>query len=419
MLPISLYLRRSQRLLSDLPTSKTSGVFIGLVELKGTAQSADPLIAYLSESSCVHYSYTVEERWSRIVVETYTDKDGKTQTRTRHESGWTTVLNGGEQQNFFLRDDTGVVLVRPKGATLETLRLVDETVSQGHPWYYGKGLGGSVSDSDGVRRFTEHGIPIDTPLFIVGQARERADVVAPEIAADRDAPMFLISTRSEERVQSSHSVGSWFCWLIGLIAAGVAGSQIQFPDLGFDRDLWYGALPLLYLAFWAFGWTWMVFNSVVGLRQRVRQGWSLIDIQLKRRHDLIPQLTSVVSALGTHEKEVQAAVAALRTQAQATAPGVSGPDFAGVSATLRVVVEAYPQLVTQEAFAKLHRELVDTEQRIALARTYYNDIATHFATRLERVPDRWVAGLVRMRPEPLLAAEDFERAAVKIAKIDS
>jgi hypothetical protein len=62
----------------------------------------------------------------------------------------------------------------------------------------------------------------------------------------------------------------------------------------------------------------------------------------------------------------------------------------------------------------LHRELVTTEQRIALARGYYNDIATNYATRLERVPDCWVARLRTLMPEPLLAAAEFERAAVPV-----
>jgi hypothetical protein len=158
----------------------------------------------------------------------------------------------------------------------------------------------------------------------------------------------------------------------------------------------------------------MVHNSVVGLRQRVRQGWSLIDVQLVRRHDLIPRIASVVSALGSHEQEVQLAVARLRTQLTATAPGVAGADFAGLAASVRVVVEKYPQLTAQAGFTALQNELVQTEQRIALARAYYNDIATQFAIRLEVVPDRWVAALRGMRPEPLLQADDFERAVVQI-----
>ena len=152
----------------------------------------------------------------------------------------------------------------------------------------------------------------------------------------------------------------------------------------------------------------------MGLRNRVRQGWSLIEVQLKRRHDLIPNLLAAVSALSGHERTVQTAIAALRAQFDATRPGVAGPDFAGLAGNLRAVVEAYPELVAHGEFARLHATLVETEQRIALARTYYNDIATHFATRLEQFPDRWVAGLGRMRAEPLLTAASFERAPVAV-----
>jgi hypothetical protein len=93
---------------------------------------------------------------------------------------------------------------------------------------------------------------------------------------------------------------------------------------------------------------------------------------------------------------------------------VAGPDPAALAPALRVVVERYPVLTADTGFAALHREMVETEQRIALARTYYNDIATHYATRLELVPDRFVARLRDLRPEPLLAAADFERAPVNV-----
>src|SRR2546427_13120569 len=86
---------KRKRLVDNLPTSKTTGVFIGLVELRGTAESAQPLTSYLAAQPCVHYQYGVEEHWSRTVTESYTDSDGKTRTRTRHESGWSTVVDGG------------------------------------------------------------------------------------------------------------------------------------------------------------------------------------------------------------------------------------------------------------------------------------------------------------------------------------
>ncbi|ACB75729.1 LemA family protein [Opitutus terrae] len=414
----SLHLRRKQRLLHDLPTSKTQGVFIGLVEVAGTAESSAPLRGYLSGATCVHFDYEVQEHWSRTVTETYTDKEGKSRTRTRHESGWTTVAHGGETQDFYLRDDTGAVLIRPAGAKVEAQTLFEQTVNRGDPLYYAKGPDHAVANSDHRRRFVERGLALHTSLYVVGQARERADVVAPEIAQDRNAPLFLISTRTERSVQTRLAVGSWVCWALGLVAAvGAALFAMQNLPPGSFAPL---AIALGgYLGGWALGWTWMVFNSLVSLRNRVRQAWSLIEVQLKRRHDLLPSLTSVVSALSTHERSTQTAVSALRSQIQATPPGVAGPDFAGVAAALRGVAEAYPELTAQDSFARLQRELVTTEQRIALARSYYNDIATQFATRLERIPDGWVARLAAMKPQPLLAAADFERARVDVQFADA
>lgn len=414
----SLHLRRRQRLLSDLPTSKTRGVFIGLVEVAGTAESTAPLTGFLSTAACVCYDYEVQERWSRVVTETVTDANGKSHTRTRHESGWTTVAHGGEAEDFYVRDDTGAVLVRPAGAKIEPLVLFEETVSRGDPLYYAKAPESAVAHSDHRRRFVERGIPLHARLYIVGQARERSDIVAPEISHDDDAPVFLISTRQEKSVQSRLSAGSWVCWSLGLVAAGGAAAFIRtnLPTPSFSPFVFVlGG----YLAAWAFAWVWMAFNSLIALRQRVRQGWSLIEVQLKRRHDLIPRLVSVVTGLSTHERSTQTALAALRAQGQATRPGVAGPDFDGLARVVRAVAESYPQLTAQESFGELQQQLVETEQRIALARTYYNDIATQFATRLERIPDCWVARLATMKPEPLLAAANFERAPVTVQFADT
>ena len=114
---------------------------------------------------------------------------------------------------------------------------------------------------------------------------------------------------------------------------------------------------------------------------------------------------------------MQPALAALRAQAMATPMGVAGPDFTGLAVSIRAVAEAYPELKAHASFAALQTQLVETEQRVALARAYYNDIATQWATRLEIIPDRWVAALGGMKREPLLVASDFERAAVAIRSL--
>ena len=410
----SLRLRRRQRLLADMPTSKAAGVFIGLAELKGTAECEAPRTSFLAQTDCVFYSYIIEEQWSRLVTTTTTDSKGNTQTSTHTESGWTKIDSGGETVDFYVQDDTGVVLVRPKGASIEPLTLFSETVSRGDALYYGKGPSSSVANSDHRRRFVEQGIPLHTPLFVVGQARERTDVVAAEISADRESELFLISTRSEEKVQSGYGAWSWVCLILGLgcLLGGlwIFDDQMNLPMVP-ERFVGVGAA---YLAVFVTTWVWMVYNSLVGLRERTRQGWSLVDIQLKRRHDLIPGLVAACAGLAAHDQDTQVALAALRAQQQATPPGTPGTDFTGVAGELRAVVERYPALAAQEGFTRLHRELVETEQRVALARAYYNDIATAFTIRLERVPDRWVAALGRMQPPPLLQAENFERAAVTV-----
>ena len=411
----SLRQRRRHRLLHDLPTSKVHGVFIGLVELNGAAESEDPLTSHLAEAACVHYTWSAEEHWRRTRTESYTDSKGNRRTRTVTTTGWETVASGGEMQDFYLRDDTGVLLVRPEDADIEPVGMFSETVSLGHPLYYGKAPEAWVSGSTGQRRFTERGIPLHTPLYVLGSARERDDIVAPEIAATGGSE-FIISCRGEEAIKRGFALGSWATWILGLAALpiglgfGYQNSPVR-PD---SFPLQCILLGLGWLTLWGLGWVWMVHDSLVGLRERVRQAWSLIDVQLKRRHDLLPMIAKTIEALAGHEQSTQTALAALRTQAQATRPGLAGPDPGGVASLLRAVVERYPALTADSGFAALHRELVETEQRIALARTYYNDIATHYATRLEIVPDRFVARLRGLRPEPLLAAADFERAPVEV-----
>jgi hypothetical protein len=156
------------------------------------------------------------------------------------------------------------------------------------------------------------------------------------------------------------------------------------------------------------------YNSLINLHHRVEQGWSQVDVQLKRRHDLIPNLVQTIEGYRKYESETQTVLAELRGQMEATPPGVAGPDFKGLAPLLRITVERYPELKASESFLKLQQALVDTEQRIALARGYFNDIATFYNTRLQIIPDRYVAVLARLKPQTLMGAADFERAPVMV-----
>jgi hypothetical protein len=408
-LAFALRAGRRKRLVDTIPTCKTSGVFIGLVELKGTAECEAPLVSHLAASRCVFYSWSVEEHWSRTVTETYRDSQGRTRTRTRRESGWKTVDSGGEQVPFYLRDDCGSVLVLPEGAKIEPVAIMSEQCGPSHPLYYGKGPAAAVMHSDHRRRFIEKAVPLHAPVYVMGRARERDDVVAPVIAHDNAAEMFLISTRSEQQV--SNRLG----WMFrGLSALGMVCAAGGFIAGDVPQPVGAVVAGAAYIGAWTVAWSVMVYNSVVALRQRVNQAWANVDVQLKRRHDLIPRLVAVVQGMRDHEQETQTVLAALRQQATATAPGESGPDPTAVTPVLMALREQYPTVTADENFRRLQEALVDIEHRIALARSYYNDVATFFNTRLQVVPDRFIAAPARMTSFALMNAGDFERAPVAV-----
>ena len=405
---------RRLRFLTDTPTSKAKGVFIGQVELAGRATISQPVRSYLAGSDTVWFRFTVEEEWERWETVTTTNSKGETSTSTVRRSGWNTVAKGGEAPPFLVTDDTGSVLIRPDGAEVEPDELFNETAGPADPVYFEKGPAAEIADSTHRRRFREQGIPCGAALFVAGRARERKDAVAPEVAADRQADLFLISCRPESKVEHGYRLQFWLLGVLALLPLLVAAlllarSAAQPPNVRLVAGLAVGVGLV-----WAFAWLWMAFNSLVQLRNRAAQAWSLVDVQLKRRADLIPRLVAVVAGLRDYEQRVQTEVAALRAQATATPAWEPGPDVASTHATLRAVVERYPELQANDAFLQLQRELADTETRIALARDYYNEIATHHNTRLEIIPDRWLAPLAGLRVRNLLGAETFERAAVAV-----
>ena len=405
---LALNAGRKRRLLDDTPVSKALGVFVGEVELEGVCVRRDPFISYLAEKPCVLYSWSVSEHWRRARQETYTDDKGRTRTRTVIDTGSDTVASGGETGGFYVQDETGYVWVNPEGADLETVTMFSREVDRYDSLYYDKGPDEAVEGSTGERSFTEYGLPVGTPLFVRGRASERPDIVAAQIKHEDKADMFIITPRKAQDISDGKATAFVLWNLVGAAFAGgfgtvlLAGARPEVAPVGLLVGI------LLYLLAAGAGWVWMVFNSITGLRNRVRQAQSLIDVQLKRRADLIPPLVACVQGFRAHEASVQTLVAALRAQA-------GGGRVAAVAPQLVAVAERYPELRGQQVFAGLSKQLVETEDRIALARAYHANIATFYNTRLQRVPDRFVADIVKMQPEPLFVAEGFERQAQKIA----
>lgn len=382
--------------MDDTPTSKTLGIFIGEVEVEGVCVSTAPIRAKFCYKDCVIYKWGIDEEWQRWETETYTDSNGRTRTRQVLRRGWTTIAGESLYQGFYLKDEFGYVWIHPKGSDYETLSLFEEYTHRGQALYV-MGPDDSIMDSTGRRRFYESGIPVGTELFVRGRASERPDIVAPQIVEDPQAEMFIITYRKEKDI-SDGKASAYVLWnLVGLVTALGIGALLTPNDL---KGPIIGVT--IYLFAWFMGWLWMVFNSLIGLRNRVQQAQSLIDVQLKRRSDLIPPLVASLKGLRDYESKVQTEIATLRgqsmgaTQVSALVPG------------LKAIIEKYPELIANESFNALMKNLTETEDRIALARNYSNDITTFYNTRLERIPDCFVAQIVAMQPASLFVAQGFE-----------
>lgn len=189
-----------------------------------------------------------------------------------------------------------------------------------------------------------------------------------------------------------------------------------------------GVLLALFLvvAMWAMG----VFNNLVKLRNRFENAFSQIDVQLKRRHDLIPNLVNVAKGYMTHEKETLEAVIQARnlavsaTSAAAAKPGDEAAmgqlssaesNLNGALGRLLMVAEAYPDLKANENMLSLQEELTSTENKVSFARQAYNDAVTVYNTTREQFPANVLAGMFGFDEARLFVVdEEAEREAPKV-----
>lgn len=165
-------------------------------------------------------------------------------------------------------------------------------------------------------------------------------------------------------------------------------------------------------------WALTVFNRLVRLRNQVRAAWADVDVQLIRRHDLVPALVSAVQAYAGHEQAVLATVTGLRGQAMAaTAPARLGELESALEqgiGRLLALQEAYPDLKASANFAQLQRDLVQVEEQLQYARRFYNGAVRDLNDAVQRVPDLLVARMFGFGNAEFFQAEDGGRAAVKV-----
>lgn len=163
-----------------------------------------------------------------------------------------------------------------------------------------------------------------------------------------------------------------------------------------------------------------VYNSLVTLRQHVKNAFGQMDVQLQRRFDLIPNLVETVKGYMTHESDTLAKVTELRT-AWAGAKTVDEKakldnELSNTLKTIMAVAEAYPDLKANQNFESLQNELTETEDKISYSRQFYNDTVTRYNTKLELFPSNIIAGMFHFTAESLFEVDSAE--ARKNVKVD-
>jgi LemA protein len=161
------------------------------------------------------------------------------------------------------------------------------------------------------------------------------------------------------------------------------------------------------------------YNSLVSLRNRIENAWAQIDVQLKRRYDLIPNLVETVKGYASHERETLDAV----IQARNAGMNAQGPhdqaeaenQITGALKSLFALSEAYPDLKANENFAQLQEELTGTEGRIAYARQFYNDTVYRYNTKTQSFPSNILASMFRFSEREYFQADDDSRGPTQVS----
>ncbi len=364
------------------------------VWLRGQAETDAPVIAPHFGFHCLHYEYKLEER----VRKTRTTKDGKTETYHT----WETRERKSDAARFRLLD--GDLSIEINGRQAEFKGLQSET------------------DREGEWRHTVEFLSAPIVLSAVGSVSEKRERLEPYA----NIPLMVTPQTREEFVASAErgeaimrGVGFFLFW---------AGAGAAFYGL-FDYTSWpsaaagrfntstavaaAAAATLVFVPLWAL----YIYNTFVTYRLRVDNAWRQIDVDLKMRYNLIPQLVSAVQGYMKHEQQVLKRVTELRSQAVAGGPSakiaVEMP-LVGAIQNMRVVVENYPDLKAQPVVAKLTREMKAIEEKIAHGRKTYNEAVREYNENVQCFPRLLIARPCGFGERPFFAAVGEEREAQRV-----
>lgn len=182
---------------------------------------------------------------------------------------------------------------------------------------------------------------------------------------------------------------------------------------GITGILLVGGVCLVLIALWAV----MIYNRLITLKERIKNAWAQIDVQLKRRYDLIPNLIETVKGYAKHEKGIFLEVTKLRSKIMSGNPAerVEASDLlTNALKSLFAVAENYPNLRANENFLALQEELAGTENKISYVRMAYNDSILEYNASIKRFPEKLIAGLFGFNEETFLETKEEERKNVKV-----
>ncbi len=374
---------RVKRMQENLATSKTTGVVYGLTEVEGELEADDPeklLRGPISNDPCTWYHYVIEEKRG-------TGKNAK----------WVTIEDRIEKRPFYCRDSEGQIRVFPGNAEVFTHH--------------------EATRREGARRYKETSLQPGDQLYIMARAhqdRTRGDCL---VLGHAKGNPFIIANIPEAEVmfrkaftgQSLLSVGAS---LLFLVAVWMGGSNGQFSSLDFVLAALIAPVFLTMVV------VMLMYNDLVFLRQRCERNWANIQVSLKKRATLVPQLQQVAREYLAFEEELQTELAELRTaSSSATTAGavdnVMALEHRSID-RINTTIEAYPDLKGTTVMADLSRRLISLENEVAMIRAGFNDAVTQYQTRIQSFPDSLLAQMFRF---PSIDMLTFDARAHQIPQV--
>jgi len=365
---------RFKRYIEGIPTSKTAGVAFGLSEVKGvalTGPDSRALSGPVSGANCLHYRYVVKERVRR----------GK-------NTSWVVRTDETECAPFDIKDDEGTIRIDPRGAEVITKHFTSRRRGN---WLY-----------------QEWRIETGDMLYVLAQAGIDT-VTGASLVLERgnDRNPFIVSNLSEAEVMHRKAIAGML-WLNLGFSALLLAALFLFGQAGAFSPVDYLMAALVAPVYMLLIMLVMHFNDLIFLKQRADRAWANIDVSLKKRHDLIPNLEQTVKRYLRHEKQVLEKLSAMRESyrggAIADPRALSGFLAAEQSFTTAFVGlrENYPELQADEVVGQLMQKLIFCDNEVALMRGGYNDAVTEYNTRLQTFPDNFLARLSKFEPKQLI-----------------